>query len=136
MGDVRGPDQYFGGYATDVDAGATDGAPFDQGHPRTAFNRFKRRGHCRSAAANDGDVWLSWFRQRSSLNLQRILLYFGAIARLDYGRQQCFCRYGRLQENFCPIRGQRYLDAVDTMDTEQRLFYTLGAMRTGHPGDA
>ncbi len=56
MGDVGGADHDLGGYAADIDAGATNGAALDQRDVRTALDGLQRRRHRGPAAANDGNV--------------------------------------------------------------------------------
>ncbi len=51
--DVSGADHDLGGYAADVDAGATDRAALDQCDARTSFNGFQRGRHRRTSAADN-----------------------------------------------------------------------------------
>jgi hypothetical protein len=49
MSDVRGADHDLGRHAADIDAGAAEGAAFDERHPRALLDGLERRGHRRAA---------------------------------------------------------------------------------------
>jgi hypothetical protein len=59
MGNMRAANHDLRGHAAGIDAGAAQGAAFDQGDPRAALGRLEGRCHGRATAADHGDMPLA-----------------------------------------------------------------------------